>query len=82
MKMGQEAGTTSAAAPANGFASSLHLFFFSLAPLRWVTLRVLVVENVSLWCKRLSKKKIQTKHKETQKDKPTEEKDTEGHQSR
>lgn len=53
MKMGQEAVTTSAAAPANGFASSLHLwellfFLFSLAPLRWVTLRVLVVENVLL----------------------------------
>lgn len=36
MKMGQEAVTMSAAAPANGFALSLHLwellFFFSLLP--------------------------------------------------
>lgn len=39
-------------------------FSFSLAPLRRVTLRVLVVENVSLWCKRLSKKS-RKKHKNT-----------------
>lgn len=82
--MGQEAVTTSAAAPANGFASSLHLwellfFLFSLAPLRWVSLRVLVVENVSLWCKRLSKKNVKKQtniRRDTKKDKPTEEKDT------